>query len=96
MTQPPIVPGNPQPDPDQPQQWQSVYPQPPTAPEPQPVYYVPAPPNVPQPSTIASVVNKSAIGTITVIVTLFAVFCLLPMALCVGCGALGAMTSPPN
>jgi len=51
---------------------------------PQPIYQPPPP----KPSS--DVVGRTAIGTVTVIGVLFLIFCVLPLALCAGCGALGA------
>lgn len=49
--------------------------------QPPPVQYVPAPQS--------DVVGRSVVGTITVVVTLVLIFCILPMFLCVGCGTIG-------
>jgi len=73
----PIVPG---PTPEEPTEWQQ-----PQQHQPQPIYYA-------RPSDPVEVVKKSAIGTVTVIVTLVALCCVLPMVLCVVLSVLGSTT----
>lgn len=50
-----------------------------------------APAPAPQPSETQATVKKAAVGTVTVIVTLVAVFCVLPLLVCFGLSAIGAV-----
>ena len=91
VTQPPIVPGPPQPD--EPTSWQQPVSGPPPQYYQQPVYYPPpqhAPGSLP-PGGGTEVAKKAAIGTVTVIVTLVGLFCVLPMLVCFGMAACGAI-----
>lgn len=49
-------------------------------------------PHAHQPTGGSDVVKKTAIGTITVIVTLVVIFCVLPMVACGLFAALGSMS----
>jgi hypothetical protein len=88
MSQPPIVPG-----PDEPTWQQQPYsppPQPgPPYPPPQVIYHQQLPP-----PKGGDVVGKTALGTITVIAILIAMFCILPLVLCFGFGMIGMLTDP--
>lgn len=66
---------------------------PPEEPQYQPPMYPPQPVPVYQVQQRSDVVGKSVIGTITVVVTLVLILCILPMFLCVACGTLGNLTS---
>lgn len=89
----PIVPGNPQPE--EPTRWQEIGP---------PMYEPYVPPAQPvtrqpqsyQPSETQATVKKAAVGTVTVIVTLVGLFCVLPLLLCFGMAACGALLPTPS